>query len=87
MADAVAVFYLGKRAAAEGHEESVKLLEELDIDRREIERAVSHLSELLKLKNRAEYEERLLSQADSERAMKHLGRFVEWARGKLPPTA
>lgn len=86
MADAVAVFYLGKRSAAEGHEESATLLQQLDLDRKEVERAVSHLTELLKVKNLAEYEERLLSRRDSERAMKHLERFRTWVRGKLPPS-
>jgi hypothetical protein len=84
MADAVAVFYLGKRSAPQEHEESVALLLQLGIDRREVERAASHLTELLKVKNRAEYEERLLGQRDSEQAMKHLGRFKAWVGGKLP---
>ena len=84
MADALAVFYLGKRSAAEGHEESVALLSQLGIERKAVDRAASHLSELLKVKNRAEYEERLLGRRDSEQAMKHLSRFSTWARGKLP---
>jgi len=84
MADALAVFYLGKRSAAQEHEESAALLFQLGIDRREVGRAASHPTELLKVKNLAEYEERLLGQRDSEQAMKHLSRFTAWARGKLP---
>ena len=84
MADSLAVFYLGKRSAAEEHEESASLLVQLGIDRREVERASSHLTELLRVKNLAEYEERLLGERDSEQALKHLGRFSTWARGKLP---
>ncbi len=84
MADALAVFYLGKRSAAQEHEESVALLLQLGIDRKVVERAASHLTELLKVKNRAEYEERLLGRRDSEQALRHLGRFKTWARGKLP---
>ena len=84
MADAVAVFYLGKRSVAPGHDESVSLLEQLDVDAKEVERAASHLTELLKVKNTAEYEERLLTRRDSDQALKHLGRFKTWARGKLP---
>lgn len=84
MADAVAVFYLGKRSGSQIHEESVSLLDQLDIGRKEVERATSHLTELLKVKNVAEYEERLLARRDSEQSMKHLGRFKTWARGKLP---
>jgi len=84
MADAVAVFYLGKRSAAQEHEESVELLHQIDIERREADRAASHLTALLRVKNRAEYEERLLGRGDSDQAMKHLGRFTAWAREKLP---
>jgi len=84
MADALAVFYLGKRSVAQAHEESVALLYQLGMDRKEIERAESHLTKLLKVKNLAEYEERLLGQRDSGQAMKHLERFKAWAQGKLP---
>lgn len=84
MADALAVFYLGKRSVAQAHEESVALLYQLGMDRKEIERAESHLTKLLKVKNLAEYEERLLGQRDSAQAMKHLERFKAWAHGKLP---
>ena len=84
MADAVAVFYLGKRSASQDHAESVSLLEQLDISKKEVERAASHLTELLNVKNLAEYEERLLARRDSEQAIQHLGRFKTWARGKLP---
>ncbi len=84
MADALAVFYLGKRSAAQEQEESVALLLQLGIERRDADRATSHLSALLQVKNRAEYEERLLGRGDSDQALKHLGRFKAWAREKLP---
>lgn len=84
MADALAVFYLGMRSAVQEHEESVALLSQLGIGGREVERASSHLTELLRVKNRAEYEERMMGERDSEQATKHLGRFRTWARSKLP---
>ena len=84
MADALAVFYLGKRSAAQEHEESVALLFQLGIDRREVERSASHLTKLLQVKNRAEYEERLLAPKDADQAARHLSRFRTWARSKLP---
>jgi len=56
MADAMAVFYLGKRSAAQDHEESASLLMQLTIDRKGIERASSHLTQLLQVKSAAEYE-------------------------------
>lgn len=79
MADAVAVFYLGKRSAAQGNDDAVSILRQLDIEKERVESAASHLTELL-----SEYGELLLSRRDSEQAMIHLRRFMTWARGKLP---
>lgn len=84
MADALIVFYEGRRSAAQDHEESVTLLLRLAIGRKELERASRHLTQLLRLKNVAEYEDRLLAQDDAEAASKHLERFRGWARTKLP---
>lgn len=84
LTDALAVFYLGKRSAAQDHAQSVSLLDELGLDRKEVGRASSHLTDLLRVKNLAEYEERLLGPKDSEQALNHLRRLREWTRGKLP---
>jgi len=74
----------GQAVGRPGAEESVALLLQLGIERREADQAASHLTALLQVKNQAEYEERLLGRGDSDRAMKHLDRFKAWAREKLP---
>lgn len=84
MADALLVSYEGRRSIAEDHKESLTLLMKLGLRRQDIESAVSHLSQLLKLKNVSEYEERLLTERDCRTALKHLDRFRAWARTKLP---
>lgn len=84
MADALLVSYRGRRSVAEDHEESLTLLMKLGLSRKDIGNAVSHLTQLLKLKNVSEYEERLLTERDCRAALKHLDRFRTWARTKLP---
>ncbi len=84
MADALAVYYLGLRSAARDHDESIRLLYRLSIDRKELERNAKHLSDLLDVKSLAEYEERQLKATDAEVATKKSKRFRDWAMEKLP---
>lgn len=80
-ADAVTVFYLGFRHAGEKHLAVLQLLQE--IDSKEIQSKNRQLSSLLLIKNRAEYEERLMSKSDAENAMKACRRFHKWVKDKL----
>ncbi len=82
-ADAMTVFYLGFRHAGERHQDVLQLLQEIDITSKEIQSKNRQLSSLLTIKNRAEYEERLMSKSDAENALKACKRFHEWAKGKL----
>ncbi len=82
-ADAMTVFYLGYRHAGEKHLDVLQLLQEIDIDSKEIQSKNRQLSSLLSIKNRAEYEERLLSKSDAENALKACKRFHEWVKDKL----
>lgn len=83
MADALTVFYLGERSASQGHRGSLPLFESLPLDPEELARNGRHLSSLLAAKTKAEYEERLLTEADAEDALEHGRRFCRWAREKL----
>lgn len=85
MADALAVFYLAQRSAAEDHARNVELLGLIEMERQELSRNRRHLSALLEVKNAAEYEERLLRESDAKTVLEHCRRFREWAKGKLPP--
>ena len=84
MADALAVFYAGHRSAAQSHQETLEVLFGLALDRTDLERNSAHLSRLLGVKTAAEYEERLLEGNDAARALKHMDRFRQWAKAKLP---
>jgi HEPN domain-containing protein len=82
-ADAITVFYLGFRHAGEKHQDVLQLLQEIDFDSKEIQSKNRQLSSLLSIKNRAEYEERLIGRSDAEDALKAAKRFHEWVKDKL----
>ena len=82
-ADAMTVFYLGFRHAGEKHQDVLQLLQEIDFDLKEIQSKNRQLSSLLSIKNRAEYEERLMGKSDAGNALKAAKRFHEWVKDKL----
>lgn len=86
LADALAVWYLGRRNASPAHADAVSVFRDLaaSIDARELDRNGRHLAALLELKDAAEYEERRLRESDWARAADHLARFRAWGTGKLP---
>ncbi len=84
MSDALTVYHLGERSAAQDHESSVKLLSALNVDPRELGRAKKHLTALLRMKGLAEYDDRLLGESEARAALDHCSRFRSWAKGKLP---
>ena len=82
-ADAMTVFYLGLRHAGERHQDVLGLLQEIDFGPKEIQSKNRQLSSLLLIKNRAEYEERLMRKSDAENALKAAERFHDWVKEKL----
>ena len=81
--DALTAFYSGTRSAGQGHEESLRLLAALKIDRKELDRNLAHLRALLQLKTTSEYEDRLLGERDAAMTLQHAQRFREWVLAKL----
>ncbi len=84
MADALTVFYAGERSTAQSHNEVMRLLATLGVDRDELDRNMRHLSSLLELKNLAEYEDRLPTQKEAKSAIQNADRFRRWVLSKLP---
>lgn len=83
-ADALTVFFLGKRCAGERHAEVIALLKQLDFPQ-ELQKKFQQLSALLDIKDLAEYEEKLVSQQDAEAAVKNAERFLAWVKEKTSP--
>ena len=81
--DALTVFYLGYRHAGDRHHDVLQLLLKLNIEKKELQSKSQQLSNLLSIKNAAEYEERLMDAKDAENARKACDRLYSWVRDKL----
>ena len=80
-ADALTVFYKGVRHAGERHEDVVALLNTLGLS--EMQNKNKQLLALLHIKNSAEYEEKLMTEANALESIKNAERFFKWVRGSL----
>jgi HEPN domain-containing protein len=80
-ADALTVFYKGVRHAGDRHEDVVSLLNTLGLP--EIQNKNKQLLSLLRIKNSAEYEEKLMTEANALDSIKNAERFFSWVRSML----
>ncbi|MBI2545726.1 HEPN domain-containing protein [Candidatus Woesearchaeota archaeon] len=80
-ADALTVFYKGVRHAGERHEDVVSILNTLGLT--DMQNKNRQLLALLDIKNSAEYEEKLMSEANAANAIKNAERFFKWVRDLL----
>ena len=80
-ADALTVFYKGVRHAGERHEDVVVLLNTLNLP--EMPNKNRQLLALLYIKNSAEYEEKLMTQANAFDSIKNAERFCKWVKEML----
>lgn len=80
-ADALTVKYLGLRNSGSRHESVIKLLSRLNLP--EIGKKNQQLSNLLRIKSTAEYEERLMSKSDASDALRDAERFYKWVKEVL----
>ena len=81
--DALTVFMVGVRHAAERHEDAIALLQTLSLPRDVLSVKGRQLSRLLGIKNAAEYEERLMTQREADEAVRDAERFLEWVEELL----
>ncbi len=82
--DALCVYFLGKRNASENHNEAAALFKTIKADDEEINTNANRISRILGIKNMAEYEDRLVFRTEAEKVIKDCGRFLEYAKTKLP---
>jgi len=81
--DAICVYFLGKRHAGESHENAVSLFSTIKSGD-EININANRMLRILRLKNMAEYEERLVHRSESEKILKDCERFLEYVKKQLP---
>lgn len=81
--DALLIFKFGVVSASQNHEDAVKLLIELMSDD-ETKTNVKHALAVIKQKNIVEYFADLITEKQAKEIEKHVTRFFNWAKSKLP---
>jgi uncharacterized protein (UPF0332 family) len=83
--DALCVYYLGQRHAGQNHEDAIVLFRSIkQLDRQDLDAIANRVIKILKMKNMAEYEERLIRQAEAQNILKDAQRLLEAVKSKLP---
>lgn len=81
--DAICVYYLGKRHSGEDHNDAAKLFKSIK-DSEENNTNANRIMKILRAKNMAEYEDRLVRKAEAESMWKDCVRFWEYVQKQLP---
>ena len=79
--DALTIFFKGVRHAGERHEDVIQLLNTLDLY--DIKDKNKHILNLLSVKNKAEYEETLMTRKNAEDAKRSAERFLSYVKETL----
>jgi len=82
MADAMCVYFLGRRHSGEDHNDAAGLFKSIKSDEETAVNA-NRIIRVLRMKNMAEYEERLVSRSEADKILKDTERFAEFVREKL----
>jgi len=83
--DTLCVYYLGQRHAGQNHDDAIVLFRSIkQLGREDIDAIANRVIKILKMKNIAEYEERLIRQPEAQNILKDAERLFEAVRNKLP---
>jgi len=82
--DALTSYYGKIRSISEKHSDSISLLLEVFKNDEESKIHSKHILWLIGRKNLVEYESRLFFKKEAEESLKHAGRFLSWAKSRLP---
>ncbi|MBI4681446.1 MAG: HEPN domain-containing protein [Nitrospirae bacterium] len=82
--DAICVYFLGQRHAGETHNDAVNLFKTIKTGDEEINTNANRIVRILRIKNMAEYEERLVYKSEAEKVLKDCERFLEYVKKQLP---
>ncbi len=82
--DAICVYFLGKRHAGETHNDAVNLFKTIKAGDEELNTNANRIIRILRIKNMAEYEERLVYRSEAEKVLKDCERFIEYVKKQLP---
>lgn len=80
--NAMCVYFLGKRSAGEDHNQAVVLFKTIK-NTEEFKTNANRIVRILRMKNMAEYEERLVYKNEAEKMFKDCERFLEFVKSKV----
>jgi HEPN domain-containing protein len=81
--DAMCIYFLGNRHAGGKHSDAVRLFKTIRIDDENLSKNSNRLSRILRIKNMAEYEERLVYKSEAEKTVKDMERFFSYVKKEL----
>jgi HEPN domain-containing protein len=81
--DAMCVYFFGKRHSGDSHNDAAVLFKTIK-STDEYNTNTSRLLRILRMKNMAEYEDRLVYKSEAEKVFKDAERFLEFVKKKLP---
>ncbi len=82
LADAMCVYFLGKRHSGENHNDAAGLFKSIKDDE-DTNANANRIIRVLRMKNMAEYEERLVSRSEADKILKDTERLAEFVGKKL----
>ena len=80
--DAICVYFLGKRHSGENHNDAAKLFQSIK-NNEEVKTNTNRLIRILRTKNMAEYEERLVRKLEADAILKDSERFFEYVKRQI----
>ncbi len=80
--DAMCVYFLGKRHSGENHNQAATLFKTIKKSE-DINTNANRIVRILRMKNMAEYEERLVYKSEADKILKDSERFLEFVNGQL----
>jgi len=80
--DAMCVYFLGKRHAGDDHNQAAALFKKIKSSD-EFNTNANRIVRILRMKNLAEYEERLVYQGEAEKILKDCERFLEFVKAEV----
>lgn len=81
--DAMCVYFLGQRAAGESHNEAVTLFKTIN-NSKEISSNAVRITQIIRIKNIAEYEKRLIFKSEAEKIISNCEKLLEFVKKELP---
>ena len=82
LADAMCVYFLGKRHSGENHNDAASLFKSIKADE-DISANANRILRVLQMKNMAEYEERLVNRSEADKMLKDAERLAEFVKKRI----